>query len=178
MPKGTCSVEGCGSPHRARGLCAFHYQRWFRAQPKPIGRVLIPAERRFWAKTDRSGECWLWTGAKNPAGYGSFSMNGTNDMAHRTSWTLTYGPIPEGMFVCHHCDNPPCVRPDHLFLGTALDNMLDKVAKGRAKGPTLKTHCKHGHEYTPENTYLWNGARQCRICMREYRRGARAKSNT
>lgn len=90
----------------------------------------IPAVDRFWAKVDTSGECWLWTGAL-VAGYGSFFVNNAHVKAHRFSYALVHGPIPDGLDCCHHCDNPPCVRPSHLFAGTRLENMQDMVTKGR-----------------------------------------------
>lgn len=90
----------------------------------------------FWAKVsnvDGQG-CWEWQGAKSTSmGYGCMSIGGCHaqQYAHRLSWQIANGPIPKGMWVLHRCDNPPCVRPDHLFLGTCRDNNADKVAKGR-----------------------------------------------
>ena len=91
---------------------------------------------RFWARVSKTDNCWEWTGSKS-RGYGSFSMGreyGTK-RSHRMSYEMAYGPIPEGLFVCHHCDNPGCVRPDHLFVGTHADNMLDAIKKGRLTHP-------------------------------------------
>jgi DNA-binding XRE family transcriptional regulator len=87
------------------------------------------AEERFWKKVNKSDECWNWIGAKSRGGYGSFG--GTK--AHRYAYELANGSIPEGLFVCHKCDNPGCVRPDHLFLGTPKDNTDDMWAKNRAR---------------------------------------------
>jgi len=83
---------------------------------------------RFWLKVERTDGCWLWQGGRMRAGYG---VLGNLGLAHRVSWNLHYGAIPENTMVLHHCDTPPCVRPDHLFLGTALDNTRDCIAKGR-----------------------------------------------
>ena len=87
---------------------------------------------RFWSKVDQSAEgCWLWQGTLLKQGYGCFKIAGKMYKAHRLAYTFAKEIIPPGLFVCHHCDNPPCVRPDHLFLGTIRDNVLDSVRKGR-----------------------------------------------
>lgn len=90
-----------------------------------------PIEQRFWNRLDYSGECWIWTGSKKSDGYGAVEVNRKSMSAHRIAYELTYGPIPKGMLVCHHCDNPSCCNPSHLFLGTYKDNRLDCVRKGR-----------------------------------------------
>lgn len=90
-------------------------------------------EERFWSKVDTSGVCWNWTAATNNMGYGVFGIDRGLVYAHRFAYSLVHGDIPEGLFVCHHCDNPRCVKPRHLFVGTQGDNMRDSVAKGRAR---------------------------------------------
>lgn len=89
----------------------------------------------FWTHCLKKGpnECWGWKAALHKGGYGLFGYNGKMHLAHRASWEIHFGPIPKGMFVLHKCDNPICTNPNHLFLGTQLDNMRDMFAKGRGK---------------------------------------------
>lgn len=94
-------------------------------------------EERFWAKVDKSPRptgCWEWTGSTDADGYGRLRL-GTREAGvaktHRLSWELAHGHIPDGLLVCHSCDNPRCVNPAHLFLGTIKDNVVDSVSKGR-----------------------------------------------
>ncbi len=88
-------------------------------------------EERFWSKVTKTHSCWLWTGAKKIDGYGQFGVLNKTQQAHRVSWELHYSPIPPGLHVLHRCDNPPCVNPAHLFLGTNADNVKDRIEKGR-----------------------------------------------
>jgi len=90
-------------------------------------------EERFDSKWEWSGDCWRWTAAKDKDGYGYFTVQQRTQKAHRFSYEYHHGKIPSGCFVLHTCDNPSCVRPGHLFLGNALENMQDKIAKGRAR---------------------------------------------
>lgn len=92
-------------------------------------------EAEFWSRAERDGECLIWTRSRTGRGYGSFRVNGENAPAHRLSYQLTKGPIPDGLVVRHTCDRPACIEPRHLLIGTTLDNMRDKYERGRAAHP-------------------------------------------
>ena len=142
--------------------------------------------------------CWIWLGAisTNNDGYGSIRGEGGNSAktqnAHRVSYQLYRGYIPADMDICHHCDSPWCVNPDHLFVGTRIDNMQDASQKGRlvCSDPNIlrenrfrhedKTVCVNGHPFNDVNTYLYidkNGGphRHCKTCIKEAKRRYRAK---
>lgn len=127
---------------------------------------------------DRSGgpeACWPWLWRRDSAGYGyGYDGDGPGDGAHRVAYRRAKGPIPKGQVVRHSCDNPPCCNPLHLSLGTYTDNLRDARERARWTPRTKATHCRKGHEFTPENTYersyLKNGVerlfRYCRACRR------------
>jgi hypothetical protein len=126
-------------------------------------------EVRFWAKVDKSGDCWEWIGARTtPDGYGIITRGGPGRnmvTSNRLSWELHYGPIPDGLLVLHACDNRACVRPEHLMLGTYRANAVDAARKGRLGPPEPRTHCKRGHAFEG-NTYIHPSTkrRMCHAC--------------
>lgn len=94
--------------------------------------------RDFWARVKIDGECWVWTGTRSHFGYGTVKFDGRVTLTHRLTYRLHVGPIPNGKHVLHHCDNPSCVRPSHLWLGTNAENVADKVRKERqARGVAI-----------------------------------------
>jgi hypothetical protein len=132
-------------------------------------------EERFWLKARKADGCWSW-GGRLHSGYGLIAVNGKTTSANRASWIIHFGPIPDGMLVCHKCDNPECTNPEHLFLGTHKANAEDMVKKGRSgkKGAPRQTKCCHGHDFSRGNTYVHTQkkagktyrARHCRECRR------------
>lgn len=127
--------------------------------------------QRFVAPVVDVDACWLWTGGtrgRDP--HGQFYRDGHRVGAHRVAWELANGrPVPDGMFVLHHCDNGICVNPAHLYIGTQWDNMRDlRQRKLMLAGASAETHCIHGHEFTAGNTYIHpkRRTRHCRTCAR------------
>ena len=126
-------------------------------------------QERFWAKVDKSGDCWNWTAGTNTLGYGSFWLEDKTVLAHRYVIVLEGIDIPSGLCVCHHCDNPRCVNPDHLFIGTDADNCADMIRKGRQVHPNGEDH--PGAKLTSEDVrYIRSceGVKQYRVLAKEF----------
>jgi hypothetical protein len=139
------------------------------------GRIPKTLAEKFWPNVspEPNTGCWLWTASvmEKRRGYGQIQFGGTLLKAHRVSWELHHGAgSAKGLFVCHHCDVPSCVNPDHLFLGTNTDNVHDMVAKHRHCGQK-KTHCPRGHPYD-KISHRGNGRpfRRCKCCSTELSR--------
>lgn len=172
MAQRTCTVDGCEKPIKARGMCAMHYHRFCRhgtTADRPSRSR--PALERFWAKVDKNGPvpafkpelgpCWQWTASK-VRGYGVFDSR----VAHLQSWEWENGPKPSGTDLDHLCRNRGCVRPSHLEPVTRSENIR------RGACGVLKTHCRHGHPWIPENITVngWSRGKRaymCRLCSNE-----------
>ncbi|UOF80472.1 endonuclease [Caudoviricetes sp.] len=144
-----CMFEGCDRPVDSRGLCQSHYlQKRRGGQLRPLQHQIHGAseEERFRAHTAAGSvrECWTWNASCRPDGYGQWRRaDGKIELAHRASWRLFRTEIPAGAHILHKCDNPSCVNPTHLFLGSHADNMRDMWGKGRAR-PGRSMGEKHG----------------------------------
>lgn len=179
MSEKVCAVPGCDRKSRTRALCGKHYQskaarEEYGAQPRVHMHSL--AERLSQYEIDPVTGCWLWSAGRGGMGYGVVVVGAGKKPAHRASYEFHVGPIPPGAHVCHRCDTPLCIRPDHLFLGSHADNMADMAAKNRAGSRPHET-CQRGHEWTPETTLTPpSGGRQCKTCNHErYLERRRAK---
>ena len=180
MPQGTCSVDGCGRWERLkRGWCSLHYQAWRKhGDPLAGGRKLHWPEALLARMEPRPNGCIWFTGHITRDGYGLVWTGNAQSRAHRAAYEHFVGPIPEGMTIDHECHNGDgtcaggpaclhrrCVNVEHMAVKTRGENTLASPLT-EAGRHARQTHCVHGHEFTPENTYTRPGKkwRQCRAC--------------
>lgn len=181
-----CSIPDCDLPFKSRGMCSPHYMRWYRyGDPLRGGAMRLPGTtlERFQARIEKgatSDGCWTWTGTISGGGYGHCWTGERVGLAHRFAYELWVGQIPEGLQIDHTCHNVAatrgecaggtsclhrrCVNPTHLEAVTHEVNSLRSVTNPTAAN-AAKTHCPKGHEYTPENTYVYPN-RRSRLCRR------------
>lgn len=159
---------------------------------RPIQQFTETYLEYFWETVDRTagygpdGDCWIWLGGRRGRGYGTFSLYGRGYVSTRLMWFIVHGQDPSKLLVLHSCDNPPCVNPDHLFLGTDKDNLHDAIRKGRVNvrafhqiSPVIsgreggvksgevrraRTHCPKGHLYAGNIRFGADGCRRCLTC--------------
>lgn len=172
-----CSTKGCRRGGKlTRGMCAKCYRYWLDHTPREERPAAPRFSRKFWdfvhkdgpvpAHASNLGPCWVWTGPGDRKGYGRWGKV----LAHRHSWTEANGPILDDLWVLHRCDNPPCVNPDHLYLGTVVENVRDAVERGTVSHPR-KERCTEGHLKEGDNLIVVSsgGAKsyRCRRCENE-----------
>lgn len=143
---------------------AFESRR-YRERPLEPPKPQTTSER-FWAKVDKQQDCWIWAGSKMKDGYGHLGVERKMVLAHRFSYELSCGPVPDGMHLHHVCENQSCVRPDHLRVVSPIEHK-ELTPRSIAYQASQKTHCPQGHPYNEENTYIdKRGSRNCRVCHR------------
>lgn len=162
----TCGNRACIKPAHLVTLTASEVSMRRVCKPRHLWAPITPKppEDRFWPKVRKSDGCWEWTSKRYPNGYGCFFIAGKRSVgAHRFSYELAKGPIPKGLVIDHLCRNKACVNPAHLEAVTNSTNIL------RGERQTRQSHCRRGHEWTPENTRLGkDGRRMCLACYRRH----------
>lgn len=142
MNQKSCKIKDCNKASRTRGMCQMHYLRFWKhgdALMINSNSHRCPVSERIKKKTEINEHgCWIWTGKKNPNGYGIIQVNNTQIGVHVVAYELKFGKLPQGFIVCHKCDVRDCVNPDHLFSGTHKHNSFDMISKNRCKPPNKR----------------------------------------
>lgn len=150
MADANCSVPGCERNTHCRGWCRAHYLRWKKRgdvradipirDKRPNNMTPTEAFRYHMPGDPPSSGCWPWPALTNKGGYGIITFHSGDLLAHRVAYELFSGPIPDQAIICHHCDNPPCCHPNHLYAGTTAENMADMARRGRTnkERPSLR----------------------------------------
>lgn len=170
----TCTVPGCGKKHLARGWCAMHYSRMRNhgslADPPSHQERTASLEDRLWPRIDKSGDCWIWTGAINASGYGAIGNAGKVLRVHRVVYDLLVGPIPDGLQLDHLCRVRACCRPDHL---EPVDNRTNWLRGEHPTAVMLRTdRCQRGHIYSVHRRARPDGTGYCGACALLHERKA------
>ena len=159
LAAGYCEC-GCGQKTKLidkidnkRGMIRGEPSRFIKGHSGGYNRDKSLSER-FWEKVNKSQDCWVWTGCKQSQGYGQIRVKRKALLTHRLSWELANGRLPADIMVLHKCDNPACVRPDHLFLGSMQDNVNDMMAKGRNGNGVQYGEDHHAAKLTVERVKL------------------------
>lgn len=160
-----CSIDGCDRRrHYSNGLCQKHYMRLRRHGSTDDQHRSVRDRLMEHSTVDHQSGCREWGASLDVGGYGTLSINGRTTKAHRASYEEFVGPIPNGLFLDHLCRNRKCIEPTHLEPVTIRENTLRSPVAAPAVN-AKKTHCKRGHEFTAENTYVMaDGGRSCRKC--------------
>lgn len=165
-----CSVTDCPQEVSAKGFCAAHYNRWWRTG-NPLPKPKPSRADRFWAKVEKGEGCWVWSASLTHDGYGCFRGENGMTLAHRFSYILANGPVPDGFQIDHLCRNRRCVRPDHLESVTPRENAMRSNSSGALAVRTGK--CVRGHDLSGARVVVTAEGRverHCRECRRERRR--------
>lgn len=173
-----CTVEGCGSPRFARGLCPRHRRHAIQGKELSAKKLIYSrfSEADFWARVDKSDGCWEWKAALTLAGYGKVQLpSGKTGAAHRLAYERVNGPIPEGLVIDHLCRNKKCVRPDHLEAVTVKENTVRGASSLDFSGRCLSG--KHVLESDSDIVQLTRGKRTCAKCKHEGERARREVLN-
>ena len=149
VPRYDCSIEGCPNPHAARGWCSKHWQRW-RYQGDPNKTLIVhtsSVEESFAIRTKQQGDCVVWTGNKDPRGYGLVYVNGANRSVHRFVWEREKGPIPDGYQIDHICHNTACFKIDHLRIATPKENSFNRKGAYSNSRSGVRNVSPHGKKW-------------------------------